>query len=180
MVVTNEEIMEGFLGEDALQNLVDKLKSENEVSNFKLVVERIQDLFAQQGQSKQKYFAMKLIMLFSKKQLFINSFIKAKNLFDIFGELALCDKDKPYEERAYKIFGAKEDPSFSQSFYDILMECISYWGTKYAADQKGNPTIFAKLLEKLCNQGFKPKIELQLFELTEEQKGEIKKLQYAN
>ncbi|CAD8058353.1 unnamed protein product [Paramecium primaurelia] len=169
MVVTNEEIREGFLDEQGLQNLADKLKSENDAGNYQQVVEKIQELFTQEGQSKQKYFAMKLIMLLSKKQLFINSFKKAKNFFDILGKLALCDQQKPYDQRGLKIFGAKEDSYFSQGFYDIMMECISYWGTKYATDQKGNATIFGKLLEKLKDEGFKPKVNLQLFELTEEQ-----------
>ncbi|CAK77833.1 unnamed protein product (macronuclear) [Paramecium tetraurelia] len=174
MVVTNEEIMEGFQGEQDLQNLADKVKTENVEGNYKQVVETIQDLFQQEGQSKQKYFAMKLMMLLSKKQLFINSFIKAKNLFDILGELAMCDYQKPYEQRGFKIFGAQEDQFYSQGFYDLLMECISYWGTKYATDQKGNPTKFGRLLEKLTNQGLKPKVDLQHFELTEEQIEKLK------
>ncbi|CAD8158415.1 unnamed protein product [Paramecium octaurelia] len=174
MVVTNEEIRGGFQGEEDLENLVDKVKKENDEGNYKKVVEAIQDLFQQEGQSKQKYFAMKLMMLLSKKQLFINSFIKAKNLFDIFGELALCDYQKPYELRGFKIFGAKEDQFYCQGFYDLLMECISYWGTKYAADQKGNPTIFGRLFEKLINQGVKPKVDLQHFELTKEQIEKLK------
>ncbi|CAD8070040.1 unnamed protein product [Paramecium sonneborni] len=116
MVVTNEEILKSFQGESELQNLVEILKDEDLQENFKQVVETIKKLFTQQGQSKEKYFAMKLMMLLSKKQKFLNQFIKAKDLFVILEELALCDKQKPYEKRGFQIFGAEEDRSKLQSY----------------------------------------------------------------
>ncbi|CAD8067814.1 unnamed protein product [Paramecium primaurelia] len=152
MIVTNEEIMESFLRENAIQNLADKLKRENEASSFKQVVETIQDSFTLKGQSKQKYFAM-------KKQLFINSIIKVKNLLDIFEELAFCDKQNPYKQRGLKIFGVYEGNAFHIGEQNMLLI---------------RKVIQRYLRDFLKSQGFKQKIELQLFELTEEQREKLK------
>ncbi|KAM3135749.1 hypothetical protein pb186bvf_012146 [Paramecium bursaria] len=159
-VIIKEDIFNCFETEEQAIKMAEKLKQLSQSKNLdknlcNLVIDSILEIIDQPKKIIQKFHALRLLSESSKLSIgeIINGINKSKKLLDRLEQLALVDKDLNEQYRGQHLFDRQADPKYQKLFYQLNLECLSFWGTKHRVAQNNKLTNFGEKLFNLNEKG---------------------------